>query len=228
MNKKVGDLLNYSNYFLHKKSIRDYSYSVLFENWPDVTRKLGIKEEFEKPFIEAAREVSEYEDGIIMLSLPLLVTAYKGKKIKVYGLEIECKDALERDTIHECVHHVQNNFYNIDLDHYSCATEGLAELVSIELLLEKGKYNLAAADIAEYFMETKKSYKDYFGLPKEYNKHIERVIKDESYKPPERDLYYAKGFLHICENYRGRKSYLSLLHKPFKNYEVDKKKSRPG
>lgn len=221
MNEKVGAFLNYSYYFLHKKSVLNHSYSILFENWSDITRKLGVEEEFEKPSIEAAREVSEYEDGVIMLFLPLLLTAYKGKRIEVYGLEIKCNDLLERDTIHECVHHIQNEFYDIDNDDYSCITEGLAELVSIELLLEKEKYNLAAADIAEYFMETEKSYKDYFGLPKECNKHIERIIKDESYKPPERGLNYAKGFLHICENYRGKKSYLNLLHRPFKNSEVD-------
>lgn len=209
-----------------RDDLLDYAYFVLYDNWPKINKKLGLDiEAFLAPTIKFIKGTSEYSSvtpDFININYITALDAYKKKNVLMQGLEVKCEDLLKDDVIHECVHYIQNEFYNLDDDDCNYATEGLASLVTVEIHLINEDYKIAAASIADYFIETKRKYKDYFGLPKEYNKHIEKIIKDGTYKPVNRDLAYAKGFMHICD-YLGRpsKNYLHILIEPFKNSEVE-------
>lgn len=208
-----------------KGDFLDYAYFVLYDNWPKVSKKLGIdKDAISTPNIKLVKGDSEYSDSdpeLISINYQTTLNAYKKKNKVIQGLEIKCEDILKDDIIHECVHYIQDEFYNIHSPQYSYATEGLASLVTVEIQLEDENYEVAATAIAEYFIEMKRRYKDYFGLPEKYNKHIEEVIKCGIYMPTKRDLDYAKGFMHICENTGLFSNYLHLLIEPFENSDVD-------
>ncbi len=212
-----------------KKELLMHAYNILHKNWPKITKKLGLREDsFLKPDIKFTSKCPEYDEGLLKISYPNTLKSCKDKKSKKNGLEIKYKDILEDEIIHECIHYIQDQFYDVEDTNYSYASEGLASLVSIQILLENKSYNLPTTEITDYFIEAKKEYKNYFHLPKKYDKHIEDIIKEGSYKPPKRDLTYAKGLTHICENYKKMKNYLDLLIQPFENSEIEyvKRKKR--
>lgn len=210
---------------LKKEELLLYSYSIFYNSWPHTTKKLGLLEDsLSQPDIDFIKKISEYDSnlgGILKIDYSVVSKAFNNKILDFKGLEIKYEDCLEYTIIHESVHHIQNFFYDIECGEYNCITEGLADLVSLEIMLEKKKYDLIAWEVVDYFIEMKKKYKDYLGLPEKYNKCIEDIIKGGSYKPDKRDIYYAKGFLYICEKHGKMNNYLELLINPFKDSEMD-------
>jgi hypothetical protein len=205
---------------LKKEDLLFYSYIILDESWPRTTKKLGLHEDaIHKPEIKLAKK-NEYESGIIRLNHSTISKACYGKSFHFEGLEVKYEDFLEDTIIHESVHHIEDTFYDLGDDEYDCVSEGLADIVSLEIMLKKEKYNLVAWEVMDYFLEMKKEYKDYLGLPKIHNSLIEKVIEKGDYKIGKRSLSYAKGFFHICENYGKVNNYLGLLIEPFKDSET--------
>lgn len=200
-----------------------YSYDILCKSWPGITKKLGLHEDaFPKPEVKLIkRTYSECDGDTIKLSYYDMLGSYAHEKVVRQGLEVKCEDIFKDDIIHESVHYLQDKFYNIGDSHYGYTTEGLACMVGIDLLMEEKAYNFIATEIAYYFAKTRKEYKDYFGLPKEYNKHIEDFIKKDYYKRSKKKSPYAKGFTFICETYGRCDNYLELLIDPFYDAEVD-------
>lgn len=205
-----------------KEDFLFYAYDIMYKNWPGITRKLGLrKDAFPKPDVKLIKKnYSECDGDIIKLNYQDMLNSYKHDKMVIQGLKVDCEDIFKDDVIHESVHYIQNKFYDIEDNRYSCAAEGLACMVSIELLLEERSYNFVATEIAYHFAKTKKEYKDYFGLPKEYNKHIEDFIKKDYHKRSKKESPYAKGFTFICETYGRCDNYLELLINPFEDSEV--------
>ena len=206
---------------LKKDDLLFYSYMTLDETWPDTTRKLGLHvNAISKPEIKLAKK-SEYDTDIIKLNHSTVSKALDGKNFHFRNFEVKYEDFLEDTIIHESVHHIQDTFYNLWSKEYNCMSEGLADIVSLDIMLEKKKYSLIAWEVVDYFIEMKKKYKDYFGLPHEYNKAIKEVIEKKDYEPQKRALCYARGFFHICEKYGRMDNYLELLIDPFKNSEIE-------
>lgn len=208
-----------------KGELLDYAYFVLYENWPKVSKKLGIDQDaLTKPTILFTSKVSEFDSSkpeFIKLEYKTVLDAYKKKADKILGLEVKCEELLKDDMIHECVHYVQDGFYDMNDPEYAYVIEGLASLVTIDIQLADKEYEIATASIAEFFIETKKEYKDYFGLPKKYNAYIEKILKEGKHKPLDRPIDYAKGIFYICEDLKRCDNYLHILIDPFKNSDVD-------
>lgn len=208
-----------------KGELLEYAYFILYDNWPKICKKLGIdKDALTKPTIDFTSRVSEYDSSkpeFIKLEYKIVLDAYKKKVDNTLGLKVKCEELLKEDIIHECVHYVQDGFYDIEHLDYTYAREGLAALVAIDIQLNDKEYNIATSSIAEFFIETKKRYKDYFGLPKKYNEHIKKILKKGKHKPLNRSLDYAKGIFYICEDLKRCDNYLHMLIEPFKNSDVD-------
>lgn len=208
-----------------RADLLEYAYYVLHENWPKVNKKLGLDvDAFQMPTIKFTKEDSEFNSGnaeFISINYKTALQGYKKKRIFLQNLEIKCEKVFEEDIVHECIHYIQNEFYDLDLDCYDYVTEGLASLVTVEVQLDNNYYELASTSIADHFIESKRNYKDYFNLPEKYNKHIEDIIKDEFYKPVTRNQSYSKGFMHICADIGRSDNYLHILINPFKNSDVD-------
>lgn len=206
-----------------KEELLSYAYEFLDANWASVTKKLGLLEDaFDKPVIELTKKDSEFkEPEYLKINYNTVLKAYQGKEKALQGLKLKWKDFLKDDVMHECVHYLQSQFYDICADRYDYVTEGLAALLTVEIHLDNKNYEFAAAAIADYFIESGKEYKDYFGLPKKYNKHIKKVIRKGTYKPVKRIPYYHKGFMHICKNYGRADHYIDLLVSPFENSDID-------
>ncbi len=206
----------------NKDDLLFYSYIMLDSSWPDTTKKLGLrKDAIDKPCIELAK-TNEYESDIIRVEYSTVLKAYKDKNFYFEDFEVKYEDFLEDVIIHESVHHIEDTFYDLGDKEYNCVSEGLADIVSLDIMLEKEKYALIAWEVVDYFIEMKKEYKDYLGLPEIYNDVIRKAIEKKGRNYKKRDLSYAKGFFHICKNYGKMDNYLDLLIEPFKDSEIDK------
>jgi len=202
-----------------------YAYPFLDLNWPIITKKLGLRTDtFEKPIIRLTTKDSKFEAPVTLkINYDTVLKAYHGKEGSIQGLKIKHEDMLKDDIIHECIHYLQDQFYDVFKDCYSYITEGLASLIPIEIHLKNKDYGIAVTSIADYFIETGEEYRDYFGLSKEHNQHIEKVIKEGIYKPIKREPCYSKGFMFICKTFKTNKQpnhYIELLIDPLENDDL--------
>lgn len=209
-----------------REDLLKHTYKMLYTYWPEIMKKLGLYiDAFAIPKIKFCKGNSHVDPefvDMINLNYNLVLKSYKNHYKEFQGLKVPYRSLCLEDIIHESVHYIQTNFYDISKDEPNCSTEGVATIVAFDILLKDGQYNNPVTKIADMFYKVKKEYNDCFKLPSKYNKHIEEVLQDKSYKPKS-FKEYAAGFVYICKYYLPTKgNFLELLIEPFSKEECYK------
>lgn len=206
-----------------RKDILKHTIIELDTYWSQIMKKLGLDvDAFEYPIINFCKKTphtkSEFED-IIYLNWNVSLKSYKNCYEEFQGMQTSYESLCLESIIHETVHYIQNKFYDIYQNEFVCSTEGLATIISLNLLSESGKYEIPATQIADMFHKMNKEYDNYFKLPEKYNQHIDKILQDKNYKP-QIAKEYAAGFVFICEYFNPVKgNFLELLINPFSDEE---------